>query len=129
MWFIPLFLGIFKESVMSPTLIDGRDVSLILLHRIVTIKGGIKKVIEDDLWAEAAVEYGFEANDAYVIKVAYVYYVELIEWYFEFIKKKGDKNAAIAGEGNKKDEQAEAVENEYEADLVITIEVASNDDD
>ncbi|MFS7977687.1 putative transcription factor interactor and regulator CCHC(Zn) family [Helianthus anomalus] len=114
MWFILFFLGIFKENVMPPTFIDGRDVSLILLHRIVTIKGGVKKVIEDDIWAEVAVEYGFEADDAYVIK---------------FMKKKGDKNAAIAGEGSKKDERAEAVEKEDEAELVITIEVASSDDD
>ncbi|MFS7909751.1 putative transcription factor & chromatin remodeling ARID family [Helianthus anomalus] len=129
MWFIPFFLGIFKENVMPPTLIDGREVSLILLHRIVTVKGGTRKVIEDDLWAEVAVEYGFDADDAYVIKVAYVYYLELIEWYFEFMKKQGDRNAAIAGEESKKDERAEAVEKEDEADLVVTFEVAVSDDD
>ncbi|MFS7900855.1 putative transcription factor & chromatin remodeling ARID family [Helianthus anomalus] len=70
MWFIPFFLGIFKAYFMPPTLIDGRDVSLILLHRIVAVKGGTKNVIEDDLWAEVAVDYGFEADDAYVIKEA-----------------------------------------------------------
>ncbi|KAJ0551156.1 putative transcription factor & chromatin remodeling ARID family [Helianthus annuus] len=128
LWFIPCFLGIFKEDTMPPTLIDGREVSLILLHRIVTIKGGVKKVIEDDLWAKVAVEYGFEANDAHVVKVAYMYYIELIEWYFELMKKNGDTNAFVADGASTKDAQAEAVESEDEADLVITIEVAGNDD-
>ncbi|MFS7910287.1 hypothetical protein Hanom_Chr02g00104501 [Helianthus anomalus] len=32
LWFIPCFLVIFKEDTMPPTLIDGREVSLIFLH-------------------------------------------------------------------------------------------------
>ncbi|MFS7913343.1 putative transcription factor & chromatin remodeling ARID family [Helianthus anomalus] len=90
----------------APTLIDGREVSLILLHQIVTVKG-VKKVIEDDLWAEVAVEYGFEVDDAHVIK-------------------NGGTNALVADGTSTRD--AQAVESEDEADLVITIEVAGNDD-
>ncbi|MFS7937586.1 hypothetical protein Hanom_Chr05g00429401 [Helianthus anomalus] len=32
LWFIPCFLGIFKENTMPPTLIDSREICLILLH-------------------------------------------------------------------------------------------------
>ncbi|KAM0049455.1 putative transcription factor & chromatin remodeling ARID family [Helianthus debilis subsp. tardiflorus] len=112
LWFILSFLGIFKERFMPPTLIDGRDVSLILLHQILTIKGGIKKVIDEDLWDEVAFKYGYCPDDAYVMKVAYMYYIELIEWYFELMKKKGDKNTAVAEEATKKDAQAEAAKEE-----------------
>ncbi|KAJ0799773.1 putative transcription factor interactor and regulator CCHC(Zn) family [Helianthus annuus] len=38
-WFITDFLGIVCEKAMSPELIDGRDLSLILLHRIVKVNG------------------------------------------------------------------------------------------
>ncbi|MFS7893382.1 putative transcription factor & chromatin remodeling ARID family [Helianthus anomalus] len=62
LWFIPCFLGIFKEGTMPPTLIDGREVSLILLDRVVNVKEGIKKVIQDDAWDEVAVECGFEPD-------------------------------------------------------------------
>ncbi|KAJ0940185.1 putative transcription factor & chromatin remodeling ARID family [Helianthus annuus] len=126
LWFIPCFLGIFKKDTMPPTLIDGREVCLILLHQIVTVKGGVKKVIEDDLWAEVAGEYGFELDDARVIKVAYVYYIELIEWFSELMKKNGGTNALVADGASTRN--AQAVESEDEADLVITIEVAGNDD-
>ncbi|MFS7961458.1 putative transcription factor & chromatin remodeling ARID family [Helianthus anomalus] len=103
LWFIPCFLGIFKEDTMPPTLIDKREVSLILLYRIVTVKGGLKKVTEDDLSAEVAVEYGFEQDDAHVVKVAYMYYIELIQWYFELMKKKGDTNALAADGASTRD--------------------------
>ncbi|MFS8026349.1 putative transcription factor & chromatin remodeling ARID family [Helianthus anomalus] len=73
LWFIPCFLGIFKKNTMPPTLIDGREISLILLHRVVTVKGGIKKVIEDDLWDEVAFKCGYEPDNAHVVKVAYIY--------------------------------------------------------
>ncbi|MFS7986689.1 hypothetical protein Hanom_Chr11g01013251 [Helianthus anomalus] len=88
---------------MPPTLIDSREVSLILLHRIVTVKGG------------------FEPDDAHVVKVAYIYYIELIEWYFELMIKKGDKNAPEGNEASTKKAPQEAVKREDEPDLVITI--------
>ncbi|KAJ0751988.1 putative transcription factor & chromatin remodeling ARID family [Helianthus annuus] len=129
LWFIPCFLGIFKEDTMPSTLIDGREVSLILLHRIVTINGRIKNVIKDDLWDGVAVEYGIELEDTHVAKVAYIYYIELIKWYFKLMKKKGDTNALVVDGAITKNAQEEAVESEDELDLVITIEVTSNDDD
>ncbi|KAF5781440.1 putative transcription factor interactor and regulator CCHC(Zn) family [Helianthus annuus] len=128
LWFIPCFLGIFKKNNMPPTLIDGREVSLILLHRIVTLKGGIKKVIEDDLLDEVAFEYGYEPDDTHMV-VAYIYYIELIEWYFDLMKKTGDKNAPDADGASTKKAQEEAVETEDGPDLVITIEVTGNNDD
>ncbi|MFS8003566.1 hypothetical protein Hanom_Chr13g01215451 [Helianthus anomalus] len=38
LWFIPCFLGIFTEGTMPPTLIDGREISLILLYLVVKSK-------------------------------------------------------------------------------------------
>ncbi|KAM0071698.1 putative transcription factor & chromatin remodeling ARID family [Helianthus debilis subsp. tardiflorus] len=66
-WFIPCFLSIVKERVMPPTLLDGRGVSLILLHRVVKGDGGFKKVMENDTWDEIAFKCGYDPDDAQVI--------------------------------------------------------------
>ncbi|KAJ0621518.1 putative transcription factor & chromatin remodeling ARID family [Helianthus annuus] len=63
---------------MPPKLLDGRDVNLLLLYRIVNLKGGIKKVLEDDSWAEVALEYGYEKVDGFEMKVSYVHYIECL---------------------------------------------------
>ncbi|MFS7932251.1 hypothetical protein Hanom_Chr04g00365651 [Helianthus anomalus] len=68
-WFIPSFLGIFKERVMPPTLLDGR---------------------EDGI----AFKCGYKPDDAQVVKIAYIYYLELVEWYFDFMKRKKEKDAS-----------------------------------
>ncbi|KAM0063402.1 putative transcription factor interactor and regulator CCHC(Zn) family [Helianthus debilis subsp. tardiflorus] len=86
-WFITDFLGIVCEKAMSPELIDGRDLSLILLHRIVKHNGGFKEIMEKDMWDVISVKHGYEPDDAYEIKVAYIYYLELVKWYFDYIKK------------------------------------------
>ncbi|KAM0006436.1 putative transcription factor & chromatin remodeling ARID family [Helianthus debilis subsp. tardiflorus] len=128
LWFILCFLRIFKENTMPLTLIVGREISLILQHRVVTVKDGIKKVIEDDLWDEVAFGCGYEPDDAHVVKVAYIYCIELIEWYFDLMKKKQDNNAPDANGANSKKAQEEAVESEEESDFVISIEVTGNND-
>ncbi|MFS7990518.1 putative transcription factor & chromatin remodeling ARID family [Helianthus anomalus] len=44
---------------MPPTLLDGREVSLILLHRgVMRVVGGFKKVMENDTWDEIAFKCG-----------------------------------------------------------------------
>ncbi|KAJ0724775.1 putative transcription factor & chromatin remodeling ARID family [Helianthus annuus] len=76
-WFIPGFLGIVCEKAMPPELIDGREVSLILLHRIVRVRlnGGFKEVMEKNLLDVIAAKYGYEPDDAHEVKVAYIYYL------------------------------------------------------
>ncbi|KAF5810678.1 putative transcription factor interactor and regulator CCHC(Zn) family [Helianthus annuus] len=127
-WFLPSFLGIVKSREMPPKLLDGRDVNLLLLYRIVNLKGGIKKVLEDDSWAEVALEYGYEKVDGFEMKVSYVHYIELFEWYFDYMKKKGDKNAKAKEKDGKKNAQVKEVKTEDDADLVITFVVTDDED-
>ncbi|KAJ0433692.1 putative transcription factor & chromatin remodeling ARID family [Helianthus annuus] len=115
-WFLPSFLGIVKPRDMPPKLLDGRDVNLLLLYRVVSLKGGIKKVIEDDSWAEVALEYGYEKDGGFEMKVSYVHYIELFEWYFDYMKKKGDTNAKAKEKDGKKDAQDKEVKIEDDAD-------------
>ncbi|KAF5789192.1 putative transcription factor & chromatin remodeling ARID family [Helianthus annuus] len=128
--FIPCFLGIVKERVMPPTLLDGRDVSLILLYRVVKGDGGFKKVMENDTWDEIAFKCGYDPDDAQVVKIAYIYYLELVEWYFDYMIRKKEKIASDAAkEASKVIEEKTTgwVEDDTsDDDLVIVVEVASN---
>ncbi|KAJ0958851.1 hypothetical protein HanPSC8_Chr01g0043451 [Helianthus annuus] len=109
-WFLPSFLGIVKSREMPPKLLDGRD------------------VLEDDSWAEVALEYGYEKVDGFEMKVSYVHYIELFEWYFKYMKEKGDKNAKAKEKDGKKNAQVKEVKTEDDADLVITFVVTDDED-
>ncbi|MFS7914683.1 putative transcription factor interactor and regulator CCHC(Zn) family [Helianthus anomalus] len=122
-WFIPSFLGIVCEKAMPPELIDGREVSLILLHRIVRLNGGFKEVMEKNLWDVIAAKYGYEPGDAHEVKVAYIYYLELVEWYFDFMKGKRGKNANVMDE---KSNNNGWIEQTSDDEVVVKIEVTNN---
>ncbi|MFS8008085.1 putative transcription factor interactor and regulator CCHC(Zn) family [Helianthus anomalus] len=128
-WFVPCFLGIVKECVMPPTLLDGRDVSLILLNRVVNGDGGFKKVMENDTWNEIAFKCGYDPDDAQVVKIAYIYYLELVEWYFDYMMRKKEKIASDAAKKASKviEEKTTswAEDDSSDDDLVTVVEVAS----
>ncbi|MFS8027489.1 putative transcription factor interactor and regulator CCHC(Zn) family [Helianthus anomalus] len=123
-WFITDFFGIVCEKAMPPELIDGRDLSLILLHRIVKHNGGFKEVMEKNLWDVIAAKYGYEPDDAYEVKVAYIYYLELVEWYFDYMRKEHGKKANVmAGDSrNNGGWLGESSDDE----VVVKIEVTNN---
>ncbi|MFS8005696.1 hypothetical protein Hanom_Chr13g01240401 [Helianthus anomalus] len=80
--------------------------------------------MEKDMWGDISVKYGYEADDAYEMKVAYIYYLELVEWYFDYIKKE---------RARKKDGMAESSSNNCgwlddssDDDVVVKIEVTNN---
>ncbi|KAJ0719843.1 putative transcription factor & chromatin remodeling ARID family [Helianthus annuus] len=123
-WFITDFLGIVCEKAMPPELIDGRDLSLILLHRIVKHNGGFKEVMERNLWDVIAAKYGYEPDDAYEVKVAYIYYLELVEWYFDYMRKeRGKKANVMAGNSNN---NGGWLEESSDDEVVVKIEVTNN---
>ncbi|KAF5776420.1 putative transcription factor interactor and regulator CCHC(Zn) family [Helianthus annuus] len=123
-WFISDFLGIVCEKAMPPELIDGRDLSLILLHRIVKLNGGFKEVMEKNLWDVIVAKYGYEPDDAYEVKVAYVYYLELVEWYFDFMRKeRGKKANVMAGNSNN---NGGWLKESSDDEVVVKIEVTNN---
>ncbi|KAF5774434.1 putative transcription factor interactor and regulator CCHC(Zn) family [Helianthus annuus] len=122
-WFISDFLGIVCEKAMPPELIDGRELSLILLHRIVKLNGGFKEVMEKNLWDVIAAKYGYEPDDAYEVKVAYIYYLELVEWYFNFMRNEHGKKANVmAGNSNNNGWLEESSDDE----VAVKIEVTNN---
>ncbi|MFS7950192.1 putative transcription factor interactor and regulator CCHC(Zn) family [Helianthus anomalus] len=123
-WFISDFLGIVCEKAIPPELIDGRDLSLILLHRIVKLNGGFKEVMEKNSWDVIAAKYGYEPDDAYEVKVAYIYYLELVEWYFDFMKKERGKKANVMAENSSKN--GGWLEESSDDEVVVKIEVANN---
>ncbi|MFS8026093.1 hypothetical protein Hanom_Chr16g01482931 [Helianthus anomalus] len=90
------------ENDMIAGEIYGTTFEEILLWSIPCFLGILKEVIEDDPWDEVAVEYGYEPNDAHVVKVSCIFYIELIEWHFDLMNKKGDKNAPEANEASTK---------------------------
>ncbi|KAJ0755447.1 putative transcription factor interactor and regulator CCHC(Zn) family [Helianthus annuus] len=122
-WFIQNFLGIVCEKAMPPELIDGREVSLILLHRIVRLNGGFKEVMEKNLWDVIAAKYGYEPDDAHEVKVAYIYYLELVEWYFDFMKGKRGKNTNVMAEKSNNNGWLEETSDD---EVVVKIEVTNN---
>ncbi|MFS7979968.1 hypothetical protein Hanom_Chr10g00933901 [Helianthus anomalus] len=93
--FIPCYFGICKEGEM-PTLLNG------------------KPVIQDNAWNKVAEQCGFDCDDDYEVKVAYVRYIELVEWYFEFMKAKREKNEDNTHEagtsGAKVDEESKTID-------------------
>ncbi|KAJ0794825.1 putative transcription factor interactor and regulator CCHC(Zn) family [Helianthus annuus] len=123
-WFITDFLGIVCEKAMPPELIDGRDLSLILLHRIVKHNGGFEEIMEKDMWGDISVKYGYEADDAYEIKVAYVYYLELVEWYFDYIKK--ERAREKVGMAESSSNNCGWLDDSSDDDVVVKIEVTNN---
>ncbi|KAM0047218.1 putative transcription factor interactor and regulator CCHC(Zn) family [Helianthus debilis subsp. tardiflorus] len=123
-WFITDFLGIVCEKAMPPELIDGRDLSLILLHRIVKHNGGFKEVMEKNLWDVIAAKYGYEPDDANEVKVAYIYYLELVEWYFDYMKKERGKKANVTA-GNSSNNGG-WLEESSDDEVVVKIEVTNN---
>ncbi|MFS7952941.1 hypothetical protein Hanom_Chr07g00612831 [Helianthus anomalus] len=54
--------------------------------------------MESDIWDEIAFKCRYELDDAQVVKIAYIYYLELVEWYFDLMKRKQEKNASNAAE-------------------------------
>ncbi|KAJ0637710.1 putative transcription factor interactor and regulator CCHC(Zn) family [Helianthus annuus] len=123
-WFITDFLGIVCEKAMPPELIDGRDLSLILLHRIVKHNGGFKEVMEKNMWDVIAAKYGYEPDDAYEVKVAYIYYLELVEWYFDYMKKeRGKKEDVMAGNSSN---NGGWLEESSDDEVMVKIEVTNN---
>ncbi|KAJ0783745.1 putative transcription factor interactor and regulator CCHC(Zn) family [Helianthus annuus] len=123
-WFITDFLGIVCEKAMPPELIDGRDLSLILLHRIVKHNGGFKEVMEKNMWDVIAAKYGYEPDDAYEMKVAYIYYLELVEWYFDYMKKERErKEDGMAGNSSN---NCGWLDESSDDDVVVKIEVTNN---
>ncbi|MFS8030279.1 putative transcription factor & chromatin remodeling ARID family [Helianthus anomalus] len=111
--FIPCYFGICKTSEMPPTLLNGKPVDLVALYEVVKEYGGFKKVIQDNAWNKVAINSGFDCDDDYEVKVAYVRYIELVEWYFELMKAKHEKNEDNTHEagtsGAKDDEESKAV--------------------
>ncbi|MFS7952940.1 putative transcription factor & chromatin remodeling ARID family [Helianthus anomalus] len=122
-WFIPCFLSIIKEGVVPPTLLDWREITLILLHRLVRVNSGFKEVIESDTWGEIAFKCGYEPDDAQMVKIAYIYYLELVEWYFALMKRKQEKNASNVAE---KTNNGWVKDDSSDDDLVIVVEVTNN---
>ncbi|KAJ0840702.1 putative transcription factor interactor and regulator CCHC(Zn) family [Helianthus annuus] len=123
-WFISDFLGIVCEKAMPPELIDGRDLSLILLHRIVKHNGGFKEVMEKNMWDVIAAKYGYEPDDAYEMKVAYIYYLELVEWYFDYMKKERErKEDGMAGNSSN---NCGWLDESSDDEVVVKIEVTNN---
>ncbi|KAM0045558.1 putative transcription factor & chromatin remodeling ARID family [Helianthus debilis subsp. tardiflorus] len=123
-WFITDFLGIVCEKAMPPELIDGRDLSLILLHRIVKHNGGFNEVMEKNMWDVIAAKYGYEPDDAYEVKVAYIYYLELVEWYFDYMRKERGKKANVMP-GNSSNNGG-WLEESSDDKVVVKIEVTNN---
>ncbi|MFS7994457.1 putative transcription factor & chromatin remodeling ARID family [Helianthus anomalus] len=93
-WFIPCFLGICKESEMPPTLLNGKPVDLVTLYKNVKEHGGFKKVVQDNAWDKIAIQCGLDYDDDFEAKVAYVRYIELVEWYFEVMNIKREKSGS-----------------------------------
>ncbi|KAL9994969.1 putative transcription factor interactor and regulator CCHC(Zn) family [Helianthus debilis subsp. tardiflorus] len=122
-WFISDFLGIVCEKAIPPELIDGRELSLILLQRIVKLNGGFKEVMEKNLWDVIAAKYGYEPDDAYEVKVAYIYYLELVEWYFDFMRKERGKKANVMAENSNNNGW---LEESSDDEVVVKIEVTNN---
>ncbi|MFS8004881.1 putative transcription factor & chromatin remodeling ARID family [Helianthus anomalus] len=87
-WFVSCYLGICKEGEIPPTLLNGKDVNLITIYRVITKQGGLKKVDEDDAWEQVAVQCRFFVVMLKMSKVSYVRYVDLLEWYFQVMKNK-----------------------------------------
>ncbi|KAM0028219.1 putative transcription factor interactor and regulator CCHC(Zn) family [Helianthus debilis subsp. tardiflorus] len=122
-WFITNFLGIVCEKAMPPVLIDGRDLSLILLHRLVKNNGGFDEIMEKDKWGEISVKYGYDADDAYEMKVAFIYYLELVEWYFDYIKKERAREKVGMAESSS---NCGWIDDSSDDDVVVKIEVTNN---
>ncbi|KAL9996426.1 putative transcription factor interactor and regulator CCHC(Zn) family [Helianthus debilis subsp. tardiflorus] len=122
-WFITNFLGIVCEKAMPPELIDGRDLSLILLHRIVNNNGGFDEIMAKDKWGEISVKYGYDMDDAYEMKVAFVYYLELVEWYFDYIKKERAREKVGMAESSS---NCGWINDSSDDDVVVKIEVTNN---
>ncbi|KAM0001653.1 putative transcription factor & chromatin remodeling ARID family [Helianthus debilis subsp. tardiflorus] len=132
-WFIPCFLGICEEGEMPATFLNEKPVELITLYKVVKEYGGFKKVVQDDVWDKIALQCGFDCHDAYEVKVAYVRYIELVEWYYEVMKIKREKsrsNKVEAGSSGAKDyEGINVIESKDEPELVTIVEVTDKKDE
>ncbi|KAF5791103.1 putative transcription factor & chromatin remodeling ARID family [Helianthus annuus] len=124
-WFIPCFLGICKEGEMPPTLLNGKPIELITLYKVVKEYGGFKKVVQDDAWDNIALQCGFDCDDDFEVKVAYVRYIELVEWYYEVMKIKREKSGSnkfeVGSSDAKDNKEINVIESKDEPDLVIIV--------
>ncbi|MFS7927950.1 putative transcription factor & chromatin remodeling ARID family [Helianthus anomalus] len=128
-----VYLRIYKEKEMPLTLLNGKDVNIITLYRVVNNEGGIKKMIENDAWEHVAVKCGFDVDDAQEVKITYVHYIDLLEWYFDLMKKKcmkdGIKENEASSSNAKEVEDVKVVESKDEPAMVIIVEVTGRKDD
>ncbi|MFS7949715.1 putative transcription factor & chromatin remodeling ARID family [Helianthus anomalus] len=79
-WFIPCFLGIYKENSMPPTLLNGKPANVVKLYQVVKDHGGFKKMMKDSVWNKITFQCDFDCNEDQEVKIAYVRYISLIEW-------------------------------------------------
>ncbi|KAJ0808857.1 putative transcription factor & chromatin remodeling ARID family [Helianthus annuus] len=138
--FIPCYFGICKTGEMPPTLLNGKPVDLVALYKVVKEYGGFKKVVQDNAWNKVDVQCGFDCDDDFEVKVAYVRYIELVEWYFELMKTKRERNEDNTHEagssGAKVDQESKVVDEKRNGwiddssddDLVIVVDVTTNND-
>ncbi|MFS7994452.1 putative transcription factor & chromatin remodeling ARID family [Helianthus anomalus] len=118
---------------MPPTLLNGKPDDLLTLYKIVKERGGFKKVVQDNAWDKIAIQCGLDCDDDSEAKVAYVRYIELLEWYFEVMKIKRKKSRRnkyeVGSSGAKDDKEITVIESKDEPDLVVIIEIAVKKDE
>ncbi|KAF5822653.1 hypothetical protein HanRHA438_Chr01g0029541 [Helianthus annuus] len=80
--------------------------------------------MEKNMWDVIAAKYGYEPDDAYEMKVAYIYYLELVEWYFDYMKKERErKEDGMAGNSSN---NCGWLDESSDDDVVVKIEVTNN---
>ncbi|KAI3754454.1 hypothetical protein L1987_54238 [Smallanthus sonchifolius] len=88
-WFFNKVLNIQSEKPFPPKLSNDVEVKLLKLYMLVKEEGGYSKVSKESKWALIARKLGLPWELSENLKIIYMSYLDLLEWYY--IKTKKDK--------------------------------------
>ncbi|KAI3820728.1 hypothetical protein L1987_08276 [Smallanthus sonchifolius] len=77
-----------NRNPFPPKLENGTEVDLFDLYMSVQKEGGNRKTSRENKWALLAVELGFNWDVGSNLRIIYVKYLDLLEWYYEVMTKK-----------------------------------------
>ncbi|KAI3805327.1 hypothetical protein L1987_27601 [Smallanthus sonchifolius] len=86
-WFINKVLNIQSEKPFPPKLSNGVEVKLLKLYMLVKKEGGYSKVSKESKWALIARKLGLPWELSENLKITYMSYLDLLEWYYIKTKK------------------------------------------
>ncbi|KAD4384136.1 hypothetical protein E3N88_24304 [Mikania micrantha] len=98
-WFSKYVL---KQQINWPPKIGNQIIDLYDLHMGIQLNGVRTKVTQEDFWPYISVDLGLDLVQPYKIMLLYNEYLDIIDWYYNNLKKRREETGTYAKDQRKK---------------------------